>query len=229
MGSTRPELRVVAGGCSSSARGADAGPSRVLSGVALEPLLLPDVPPLVVAVHLPVAIPVVPDELDPVEPLRALPPVEFGHEWPCGETLLDAQGLPVDPERDDGVFVEGVLDWYWCGIAVEAVEHYPLRVLTDAGGPDERWQRDPLPLGILDAPFGYTVPCDERREHGETWSDEIENLASVFLSPNPSDWVVKTVTCLPVMKLVDLVKDGHGTENLARLRATNSDAVAVSY
>jgi len=145
------------------------------------------------------------------------------------ETLLCAEGLSVNPKRDDRVFVKGVLHRYRGGVAVETVKHYPLRVLTDAGWRDERWQGDAFPLGILDRPFGNTVPCDERREHGETWSDEIEDLAAVFLSPNPSDWVVKTITCLPVMKLVNLVKDGHCTDNLTRLCATNSDAVASSY
>src|SRR5467141_3585597 len=124
--------------------------------MALEPFLLPDVAPLVVPVHLPIAVLVLRDELDFGEPLRALPAVEVWHERPGWKPLRWEERLAVEHQRDYRVLAERVLNRDWRGVPLVAPIHYPGRLGLDLSLVCEQLDGDSFPHRFLNGPFCHT-------------------------------------------------------------------------
>src|SRR5574338_1406973 len=82
------------------------------SRIALIALLPPWVAPIVIPVHFPESGLVVCGELNPANPLRALPEVEVWDEQPRRPAVLGVKRLPVVLECDPGLALCHIIEWH---------------------------------------------------------------------------------------------------------------------
>src|SRR5262249_12768414 len=92
-------------------------------------LLLPGVALVVIATLLPEAGLVARDELDALQPLRALPEIELGHDRAHRAAMLAGQGLALPLVSEQRVIVVEVLELEVGRVAVVAVEDQMTRPL----------------------------------------------------------------------------------------------------
>src|SRR5262249_23582618 len=110
------------------------GEERSIGGIAL---LAPGVAAIMITADFPIARSVLVEKLDRLQPFRALPEIEMGHDDPHGAAMLGGDRFPPPAVREEGVLGREIFEREIGGVAVGGMQYDEARLLTRSASVQE--------------------------------------------------------------------------------------------